>query len=487
MLEDRRMGRERRLGSRVWILVAIGSVAVAIGVALLLGNTIGLRNSADSTMHADAYLLRVVAVERLVVDAETGLRGYVITGRSLFLSPLRNAEAQMPGAVAALERSARLNHAYERQAQALAVAAQSYMTGYVPRTLALVARNRIAGASLAVTLAGKRQVDLIRGQAAELERLVSASQASRQLSAHTSAEDSIVEAIVVLVLLTGLTALLGGWLAHLALERDRARERSDRTTASLQQSILPAHVPDIPGCELAIRFRPAGAGAVGGDFYDVYETDGPSWAVVVGDVCGKGAEAAAISAMARWTLRSLAGARTPPADAVRFLNDAMLRQGVDRRFVTIAFLALTIHADHVEAEVACGGHPAPVLVPASGDPAAVAAQGDLLGVWPEVEMQPASLELRPGDGLVVYTDGVTDQGPGVERPPERALRDHPSGADAELLAGIVEELAGNPTGQQRDDVAILAVRFVGENQGGARPPALALSASSARTMRMVGV
>ena len=103
--------------------------------------------------------------------------------------------------------------------------------------------------------------------------------------------------------------------------------RSEHTARTLQQSLLPAEIPDLPSCELAIRFAPAGAGdLVGGDFYDVFAVGDDQWAVVIGDVCGKGPGAAAVTAMARWTLRSFAGSPRAPADVLRSLNDAMLRR-----------------------------------------------------------------------------------------------------------------------------------------------------------------
>ena len=118
--------------------------------------------------------------------------------------------------------------------------------------------------------------------------------------------------------------------------------RSEYTARTLQQSLLPAVIPDLPSCELAIRFAPAGAGdLVGGDFYDVFAVGDEHWAVVIGDVCGKGAQAAAVTAMARWTLRSFAGSLRPPADVLRSLNDAMLRQGLGGRFITIVYALLT--------------------------------------------------------------------------------------------------------------------------------------------------
>ena len=159
-------------------------------------------------------------------------------------------------------------------------------------------------------------------------------------------------------------------------------------------------------------------------------------------------------------------ATTSPAEALGRLNDVMLRRSDDGRFVTIAYLLITVEGRRARVKIACAGHPEPILVPASDDPRPVGARGDLLGVWSDVRLAPVELELERGDSLVAYTDGVTDQSPGPERLPARALGERPAGADAERLAGIVEDLAANPAGQ-RDDIAILALSFTDEQQSSA--------------------
>ena len=243
-------------------------------------------------------------------------------------------------------------------------------------------------------------------------------------------------------------------------------ERSERTALTLQESLLPAVLPPIPACELAVRFTPAGEGdLVGGDFYDVFAVGPDRWAIVVGDVCGKGAEAAAVTAMARWTLRSLSGNAVAPADALRFLNAAMLRDDFDERFITLAYLLVTVRAGQAHVTVACGGHPAPVLVPATGQATAIDARGDLVGIWPELRLQTADVRLDPGDSLVVYTDGVTDQGPQARRPPEAVLGGR-ADASAASLADSLQRHALPAGEEQRDDIAILALRFVGDRSTG---------------------
>lgn len=465
-----RRGQGRpRLSARLTVVVVAGALIVAGGVALLLNNTVQLRDGTVSSERADNYLLSVVNLERLVVDAETGLRGQVITGRTLFLQPLQRAEARLPAAIRALERAASQDGMYRRQSAALIGVVRSYMSGYVTQVRVLAARDLPAARSLTVTLQGKQLVDGIRSRVAELEHLLSSSQTARERSAHHTATSSIVEAIVVLVLLTLLTVVLGGYLGHLVVARERARDRSEDVSRTLQQSIMPAAIPEIPGCELATRFIPGG-GAVSGDFYDVLEVRSGEWALIIGDVCGKGAPAAAATAMARWTLRSALTQGAGPPEALRLLNAVVLNESTDGQFVTAACIRLTLEAESARVLTACAGHPAPILVPYRDAPAAVAAEGDLLGILPTIRLQTAEVQLHPGDSLVAYTDGVTDQGAEVRRSPELALADRGTQDGAQDLVKILEDLARHPVGRHPDDIAILALRFLGQDVAAGQRP-----------------
>jgi CHASE3 domain sensor protein len=463
------MRQGTRLFAGVLALVAAGGAAVALGVALLLGNIVHLRSTANATLRTGTYLTATINLEGLVLDAETGLRGYVITGKQVFLAPERTAAAQLPGAAAALQRAAANDQgAFEAQAASLINATRSYMANYVPAVIQEVMVNPSTARSLLTTAEGKHLVDGIRGQTAALEQLISSQQAARQRAARGSANTAVAVGVVVLIALTALTVALAGILGWLLIGRERARERtetlyraSEQTALTLQRSLLPTDLPDLPSCELAIRFAPAGAGElVGGDFYDVFPVGADRWAVVIGDVCGKGPQAAAVTAMARWTLRSFATAAAPPADVLRRLNDAMLRQGLEGRFITLAYALLEIRPDEARVAVACAGHPPAILVSPRGEPEPVEAFGDLLGVWPDIRLQQVELELAPGEALVLYTDGVTDQGPGLERSAEQLLRRPGSERSAEALADALLDEAGQPAGAVRDDLAIVAVRYV---------------------------
>ncbi len=454
------MRAPRWLRTRIAAVVLIGALLVGTGVALLLHNTLALRHNADTTIRNDQYLLRVVELERQVVDAETGLRGDVITRNALFLQPLHQAQTQIPRAIRALQQSAAATREDRRQAGALVAAVNAYMADYVPGVLALVKQNPAAARTFSVTLEGKNEVDAIRKLAGQLEQRLSHSGAIRQRSARSTANTSVDESIAVLVMLTLLTCVLGGYLGHLAVARERAREQSDETARTLQESILPPAMPQIPGCELAVRFLP-GDGPVSGDFYDGFMVEPETWALLIGDVCGKGAQAAAATAMARWTLRSSLGQGATPAEALRLLNDVMLAHPEDHRFITAVCMTLRLRGDVAELRLACAGHPAPILVPADGTATAVATHGDLLGVIPSIRLRTAAVELKPGDSLVAYTDGVTDQGPELALSPERAL-DAQAGTRADQLAATLARLSQRPSSRHPDDVAIIALRFLGQ-------------------------
>lgn len=434
---------------------------MAIGVALLLSNTIQLRASADATIRSRAYLASVTEVEDLVVDAETGLRGYIITGRQLFLAPLHMAQARLPDAVGTLEHNAASNHAFVDQAHGLVIAAEAYLGGYVPRVLGM--HDLRTARSLNTTLEGKQLVDGIRAQTATLARLVSARDDARQHEAHSRANHSVTEAIIILVLLTALTLFVGILLGRLVIARERARARSERTARTLQESLLPSQLPPIPGCELAIRFTPGTAGdLVGGDFYDVFELTPGRWALVLGDVCGKGAEAAALTAMARWTLRSLATQVIDTPDVLRLLNDALVRQDLNGRFITVAYLVVNVEDDRAHLTVACAGHPAPIVIPADGPPLEVAASGTLLGIWRDISLRTAEVQLGPGDSLVVYSDGVTEQGPSVLPPSLIGVLGGGAAANAEQIASRLERHGRQLVHPQRDDITVMALHFTGD-------------------------
>jgi PAS domain S-box-containing protein len=250
---------------------------------------------------------------------------------------------------------------------------------------------------------------------------------------------------------------------------DNARLYGERAyiARALQESLLPPTLPEIGGVEVAARFRAAGDGnEVGGDFYDLFDTGDAQWAVVMGDVCGKGARAAAMTALARYTLRAAAMREDRPSDVLSTLNEALVRQRADEQFCTVAFARLVRNGAGTLITVASGGHPLPLVLRADGRVDAVGTPGSLLGIMPDPQLSDDSVRLDPGDAIVLYTDGVTDA-----HAPERVLSPADlagllrecAGLDAAAIAERVERgatasVAGEAPAEPRDDVAILVLR-----------------------------
>ena len=191
-----------------------------------------------------------------------------------------------------------------------------------------------------------------------------------------------------------------GRRAALAIDNARLYEERANVARTLQRSLLPPVLPEVPGIDLAARYVAAGESEVGGDFYDCFRTGDGEWAVVIGDVCGKGAEAAAVTALARYTVRASATLHSDePAVVLQDLNEAIRRQSPASRFCTVLYVSLSLHGDRVTGTVASGGHPLPLILRADGRVETAGLPGTLLGILPDPEIRPQPLTLRPGDSL----------------------------------------------------------------------------------------
>jgi serine phosphatase RsbU (regulator of sigma subunit) len=231
--------------------------------------------------------------------------------------------------------------------------------------------------------------------------------------------------------------------------------------------------------ETAARFRPAQRGLeVGGDFYDVFETHGGSWAIVVGDVCGKGPEAAAVTALARYTLRALASVEQSPSRILTLLNEALLTEHPAAEFCTAAYARIDYRDDGVRLTTCAAGHPLPLLLRADGTVEPVGRPGLLLGVQDDPELQDYAAEIGPGDALMLYTDGLTDAyAPAsmLDADDLASVLGSCAGRSAAAIADCVERVALDHDRQQpRDDIALVVVRLT----GAAEPPVAAPPAVS---------
>jgi PAS domain S-box-containing protein len=254
----------------------------------------------------------------------------------------------------------------------------------------------------------------------------------------------------------------------LAVENSRLYRERSYIARTLQRSLLP-RLPQVPGVEVGIEYLPVGEeNEVGGDFYDLFEAgdrgDGGRWIAVIGDVCGKGAAAAAVTALTRYTIRAIAMREDGPAEILSGLNEAMIRQEEDNQFCTVACACLKPDGDGaLELAVARGGHPEPLLLRADGSVEALDPPGKVLGVFEDPELEHQRVRLEAGDSAIFYTDGLLEaRGPDGSLFGEERLRsvvgscaDLSAPATAERLKDVAIEFG---EGAPRDDLAVLVLR-----------------------------
>ncbi|WP_019927366.1 GAF domain-containing SpoIIE family protein phosphatase [Nocardia sp. BMG111209] len=248
-----------------------------------------------------------------------------------------------------------------------------------------------------------------------------------------------------------------------------ALAQSAELARSLQDSLLPPILRPVPGADSAARYLPAsGEVSVVGDFYDLFQARGPWWTAVLGDVCGKGTEAAKVTALARYTLRADAGEHLSPAVVLGRLNSAMRAQRAPRFLTAVQATFRTTDAG-VTGRLCLAGHPPALLRRADGRVQQVGTSGTLLGVFDDVDLTDVRFRLAPGDLLLLYTDGACEARPDpAGSPPHnpifdeaalaRALTDSHGLDAAATINHIAAVLADHHDGFASDDTALLAIR-----------------------------
>jgi hypothetical protein len=258
-----------------------------------------------------------------------------------------------------------------------------------------------------------------------------------------------------------LAARIGLVIDNARLYRDR-----DHIARVLQHSILPPTPPTIEGAEIAAGYRPAGEGMdVGGDFYDAFEIAGGEWTVTLGDVVGKGPDAAALMGMVRHTIRATAIRERAPSRVLAVVNAAVARETGHDHFCTAVAARLRPNQGQLLTWISVAGHPPPVILRANGTLEWIRSAGALLGVLDDPGLSDQELRLAPGDTLVLYTDGVTEErgpeGPFGEERLAAVLRESAGATASEIVSRIERAVLSHGSGSPRDDIAILAVRATG--------------------------
>lgn len=254
-------------------------------------------------------------------------------------------------------------------------------------------------------------------------------------------------------------------------EAERDRERLQRLNATLQRTLLPAALEQVPGADVAAHYHPASPDEVGGDFYDLFPISPGTWGFFLGDVCGKGAVAATITSLARYTLRAAAVYDSDPTAVLRHLNTTMVRdhRRGHPRFCTVIYgrLTLTGSAGGPRAAVtlASGGHPPALLLRADGTADYLHTPGgQLVGVFPDAAVATVTFDLEPGATLLLYTDGLTEARTAAGFYGESALLDFArdlapasAGDTVSAVTALLDSFGPGVT----DDTALLALHLPG--------------------------
>lgn len=255
-------------------------------------------------------------------------------------------------------------------------------------------------------------------------------------------------------------------------EAQRAREREDQALGhqrraetlarTLQRSLSPPRLPRIAGVEVAVHYEPLAAEEVGGDFYDLFPIAPERAGFFFGDVCGKGPEAASVTSLARYTIRTAALLHETPADILAYLNAALLMEEAESRpMCTTVYGEIDTRTAPGAITLAVAGHPAPLIVRADGEVQITSARGTLLGAIQDPTFQTCQIHLHPGDVIVLYSDGILDteiDGVRVDEDHIATLLSGTARASAQTVVDRLEQALRRIDGRLRDDVAIMALR-----------------------------
>lgn len=267
--------------------------------------------------------------------------------------------------------------------------------------------------------------------------------------------------------------LAGGIAERAAFAVDNGRLLAERTRVakSLQRALLPPELPQIDGVDLAARHKTsADENDISGDFYDFFEGTDDVWWIVVGDVCGKGPEAAALTGVVRNTIRTAVRREDRPERVAALVNEVLYDQTDETQFCTAVLLRIEPGADGLRATMVSGGHPRPLLVDDAGRTELLPTQGTLLGAIEDVLFEPVDIVLAPGSAIVLYTDGVTEARSGDDFLGETGLLElvaASSRRSAGAIASTIEQGAlAFQAGRPRDDMAVVVVRARATAVGG---------------------
>ncbi|MBV8374545.1 MAG: SpoIIE family protein phosphatase [Candidatus Eremiobacteraeota bacterium] len=447
------MSRASRIGFAISLSLSIALLAVFFVATLSIRNAIGV-NASNLQLLQDARTNRA-RILRLQLDEETGVRGYAAAGARVLLQPFVSARREFPGTVATLDRELRALFLDTRPLENEVALNRMWLT----RVADPILRRSPVGRHLDVELLGKSFIDQFRAEDAAMT-------AAMQEKEFAFGRDTgaLIDRVLILALTLGvaLAFVLGGlaiYQVRLASESEGARlsyERERRTTEALQEALLRKGLPKVPAVDLHAVYAPAGLeGRVGGDWYDALALDDRYVLFSVGDVAGHGLQAAVIMSRVRQSIASVAIAEHDPAVILSRSNAVLCRQ--ESGMVTA--ICGVVDSEKREFAYSGAGHPPMILVHRDGRAEMLNTLGPPLGVIGDAPYRTDSKTIESGSMLVLYTDGVIEQGRSAEKG-ERLLLDTVRTIDPDSkdpAAEILSRMLGNVA--PADDVAILTLRF----------------------------
>lgn len=450
-----------------WIYFAL-AVVVVFG-ALFIGVAVHDR---DGAAHAENSVWRpgqIAAVEVLtsVVDQETGVRGFVITGKDSFLVPYTEGRERGARALAALRSLFADRPDIGTLVDLVAVDLAAWQIQRAEPEI-VAARVDLASARKLVDGSGGTTLfDRLRGSLAELSATIDRHWAESKHQNTRAFTIVLVTATISATILVLMAVFLLNqarrWLTQARTIEDRLRS----TIGTIQSSLLPTALPELDHVGLAVTYRPASPDAdVGGDFYDLNVSPAGIVTISIGDVCGHDIHAAVVTGLVRHTINAASQHLVDPADVLRWANQALNSNDTDGRFVSAAHAHLhpVDVGGRARLDVALAGHPYPVVIPADGGaPYEVGTAGTLLGVTRNPMITTARILMEAGDQLVLYTDGLTENSqPRLSTEDLLALVGRCRGATASAtessLMTAYDELDRR---DQHDDIAIVVLQLLG--------------------------
>ena len=280
----------------------------------------------------------------------------------------------------------------------------------------------------------------------------------------------------------GTLSGLGGQIG-MFIERTRIQAERSYIARTLQESLLPPSLPEINRVEAAARYHAAGeANEVGGDFYDLFQMAEGVWAAVIGDVKGKGPDAAAMIGLARHTLRAGAMRESDPTVVLTSLNEALSMEGAEDSICTALLATIRPDERDVHVEVTSAGHPLPLVLRSDGVVETVGTPGTLVGVVSDLDLNPERVRLGAGDALILFTDGVYEAGTGADRfghgRLEALLRECQGAAAHDVAGRIQRDVLDFQGGEPGDDMAVMVLRSRAGGGAEERPDAIGAARAS---------